>query len=160
VSALSIAYVAFGGLWWMQAVFYGIGAAVIGIIAIAAYKLARSTNRRDPLLWGIFAVLTIVTVWTQAELAEFFILAGLLSLVIRARPAIRPLLGILVAGAVVLTAILLIQQASSGSQGLAGGGVLLDILAFFAKAGSFVFGSGLAIVPFLYQGVVREFGWL
>ena len=54
VVAISLAYVRFGGLWWMQALFYGIGAAVIGIIAIAAYKLARSTNRRDPLLWGIF----------------------------------------------------------------------------------------------------------
>src|SRR5919198_2676473 len=53
VVALSWLYVQFGGLWWMQAAFYGIGAAVIGIITIAAYKLARSTNRRAPLLWGI-----------------------------------------------------------------------------------------------------------
>ncbi len=64
VVALSWLYVQFGGLWWMQAAFYGIGAAVIAIIAIAAYKLARSTNKRDPLLWGIFAVLTVVTAWT------------------------------------------------------------------------------------------------
>src|SRR5258708_368943 len=76
VLILSWLYVTFGGLWWMQALFYGIGAAVIAIIAIAAYKLARSTNKRDPLLWGIWAVLTAVTVLTQAELAEFFILAG------------------------------------------------------------------------------------
>src|ERR687888_593414 len=45
VLALSWLYVTFGGLWWMQALFYGIGAAGIGIIAIAAYKLARSTNK-------------------------------------------------------------------------------------------------------------------
>jgi chromate transporter len=38
--------------------------------------------------------------------------------------------------------------------------VLLQILVFFAKAGAFVFGSGLAIVPFLHQGVVQQFGWL
>ena len=62
VVALSMAYVAYGGLWWMQALFYAIGATVIAIIAIAAYKLARSTNKRDPLLWGIFALLTVVTV--------------------------------------------------------------------------------------------------
>src|SRR5205814_770680 len=37
---------------------------------------------------------------------------------------------------------------------------LLDLFLFFVKAGAFVFGSGLAIVPFLYQGVVKDFGWL
>ena len=55
VVAISFAYVAYGGLWWMQALFYAIGATVIAIIAIAAYKLARSTNKHDRLLWGIFA---------------------------------------------------------------------------------------------------------
>jgi chromate transporter len=37
---------------------------------------------------------------------------------------------------------------------------LVEIGAFFAYAGSFVFGSGLAIVPFLYGGVVQEHHWL
>src|SRR5918911_654991 len=87
VVLLSMAYVAFGGLWWMQALFYGIGAAVIAIIAIAAYKLTRTTNKRDPLLWGIFGVLAVVTVLTRAELAVFFVLAGLLVLVLKAPPA-------------------------------------------------------------------------
>ena len=86
VVGISLAYVAYGGLWWMQALFYAIGATVIAIIAIAAYKLARSTNKRDPLLWGIFIALTGVTVWAQAELAEFFILAGLVVLLARAWP--------------------------------------------------------------------------
>src|ERR687897_478745 len=86
VIALSMLYVAFGGLWWMQAVFYGVSAAVIGIIAIASYKLARKVNGRDSLLWGIFAVLFIVTAVAQAELAEFFLLAGLLVLLVKAPP--------------------------------------------------------------------------
>src|SRR5678816_1140078 len=86
VIAISIAYRRFGGLWWMQALFYGIGAAVIAIITIAAYKLARSTNKRDPLLWGIFGALVIATIWAEAELAEFFVVAGLVTLFVRARP--------------------------------------------------------------------------
>src|SRR5215218_7215207 len=75
VLALSALYVAYGGLWWMQAVFYGVSAA---IIAIASYKLARKVNGRDPLLWAIFGVLFVVTAVVQAELAEFFLLAGIL----------------------------------------------------------------------------------
>ena len=95
VVGISLVYVSYGGLWWMQALFYAIGATVIAIIAIAAYKLARSTNKRDPLLWGIFVALTVVTLWAQAELAEFFILAGVVVLLVRAWPGLKP--GILMA---------------------------------------------------------------
>jgi chromate transporter len=38
--------------------------------------------------------------------------------------------------------------------------VLSQIAVFFAEAGAFVFGSGLAIVPFLYGGVVNGHHWL
>ena len=156
VIALSMLYVAFGGLWWMQAVFYGVSAAVIGIIAIASYKLARKVNGRDPLLWGIFAVLFIVTAVAQAELAEFFLVAGLLVLLVKAPPRwVRdrlPVFG-------VSPALLVLPVLTAAAIG-ASSNVLWDILLFFTKAGAFVFGSGLAIVPFLYEGVVRHFGWL
>ena len=159
VVGISIAYVRFGGLWWMQALFYGIGAAVIAIIAIAAYKLSRSTNKRDPLLWAIFAALAIVTVWAQAELAEFFVIAGLIALFVRAKPRGKYALAAGAAGLGVVTAIWLIERWFT-SVGVEGQHVLLQILVFFTKAGAFVFGSGLAIVPFLHQGVVQQFNWL
>jgi len=161
VVVISLIYVAYGGLWWMQALFYAIGATVIAIIAIAAYKLARSTNKKDPLLWGIFAVLTAVTVWAQAELAEFFILAGVVVLLVRAWPGLKP--GILMALAgVVLGLLIWLFEAWLRQSGAAAdsGNVLVQILLFFTKAGAFVFGSGLAIIPFLQQGVVQQFGWL
>jgi chromate transporter len=161
VVAISLAYVAYGGLWWMQALFYAIGATVIAIIAIAAYKLARSTNKRNPLLWGIFLVLTIVTAWSQSELAEFFILAGLITLIFQAWPGWKPgilmTLGAIAVGAVVWLMEAWLGQASTGGNS---GNVLAEVLLFFTKAGAFVFGSGLAIVPFLHQGVVQQFGWL
>ena len=159
VVAISIAYVRYGGLWWMQALFYGIGAAVIAIIAIAAYKLARSTNKRDPLLWAIFGALALVTVWAQAELAEFFVLAGFLALFARARPSRRQAVAYGLGGLLVL-AIIWLTERWFVNLPLGGEHVLLQIFIFFAKAGSFVFGSGLAIVPFLQQGVVQQFGWL
>jgi chromate transporter len=161
VVAISLAYVAYGGLWWMQALFYAIGATVIAIIAIAAYKLARSTNKRDPLLWGIFAVLTAVTVWTQAELAEFFIFAGLLVLLAHAWPGWQRGLLMALGGAALGFAVWLMEawlrQAGTAADSA---DVLVQILVFFTKAGAFVFGSGLAIIPFLQQGVVQQFGWL
>ena len=48
----------------------------------------------------------------------------------------------------------------TGVHGPASPGVLWTLLLFFSKAGAFVFGSGLAIVPFLYGGVVSEYRWL
>jgi chromate transporter len=159
VVAISMAYVRFGGLWWMQALFYGIGATVIAIIAIAAYKLSRSTNKRDPLLWAIFAALAVVTVWAQAELAEFFVIAGMIVLFARAWPGLRT--GILMGlGGVAVVAAIWLAERWFLSVAIGGQHVLLQIFLFFTKAGSFVFGSGLAIVPFLHQGVVQQFGWL
>jgi chromate transporter len=161
VVAISLAYVAYGGLWWMQALFYAIGATVIAIIAIAAYKLARSTNKRDPLLWGIFALLTVVTVWAQAELAEFFIFAGMVVLLVRAWPGWKR--GVLMGlGGVVLGLAIWFLEFWLRHAGTAADSqdVLVQILLFFTKAGAFVFGSGLAIIPFLQQGVVQQFGWL
>jgi chromate transporter len=161
VVAISIAYVAYGGLWWMQALFYAIGATVIAIIAIAAYKLARGTNKTNPLLWGIFVCLTVVTAWTQSELAEFFIIAGLVTLVLQAWPGWKA--GILmILGCGALGLVVWVMEAWLGQAGSTGtsGNLLAEILLFFTKAGAFVFGSGLAIVPFLHQGVVQQFGWL
>lgn len=157
VLGLSALYVAVGGLWWMQAIFYGVSAAVIAIIAIAAYKLAWKVNGRDPLLWGTFAVLFVVTAMVQAELAEFFLLAGLLVLLVKAPPRwLRDRLAIFSLSPVPVPAVAFAAVAAEEMTR----GLLWDILFFFSKAGAFVFGSGLAIVPFLYEGVVQQFGWL
>jgi chromate transporter len=161
VVGISVVYVAYGGLWWMQALFYAIGATVIAIIAIAAYKLARGTNKRDPLLWGIFVILTAVTLLAQAELAEFFILAGVVVLLVRAWPGLKQ--GILMTlGGVALGLLIWALEAWLRHTGAVAnsGNILWQILLFFSKAGAFVFGSGLAIIPFLQQGVVQQFGWL
>jgi len=61
VVALGWAYTLYGGLSWMQAVFYGVGAAVIGIIAVSAYKLTRKSVGGDRLLWAIYLVAFAVT---------------------------------------------------------------------------------------------------
>lgn len=154
VVALGAAYVAYGGLPWMQAVFYGVGAAVIGIIALSAYKLTKKTAGRDWLLWAIWLASGAVTVVTQSEVLWVFLGAGLLVWIVRGRPP-RPASGQL--HGVALAAVPLAATFASSSTDWHR---LAQIAAFFAYAGSFVFGSGLAIVPFLYGGVVKEYGWL
>ena len=161
VLGLGVCYVAFGGMPWMRAMFYGIGPAVIAIIAVAAHRLARGTNKRDPLLWTVFGLMFVVTVWTGTELGPLFIVAGLTVLLRRAWPGSGR--AAIVTAACLSGALLIVgvESALDRSHDLTGGQpVLLQILVFFTKAGSFVFGSGLAIVPFLQQGVVHDLGWL
>lgn len=155
---ISMLYVQYGGLSWMQAAFYGVGAAVIGIIVRAAYKLTRLTVGSARLLWVVFAVMAVVTAWTESEIATLFILCGVAVLLIEAPPGwLRGRLGARTSlwAAIPLPASLLTGMGVPASLGTLG-----QILWFFAKAGAFVFGSGLAIVPFLYGGVVQEYRWL
>jgi len=160
VLGLSALYVAYGGMSWMQSVFYGIGAVIIAIIAVAAYRLARGTNKRDPLLWIVFTVMLVATAWTGTELAALFLVAGLVVLLVRAWPGARRAGALAVSGLVAVALILVLEHALATSSASHDQNVLLQVLLFFTKAGSFVFGSGLAIVPFLQQGVVHDLGWL
>jgi chromate transporter len=84
VLALSAGYVRFGGAAWMQGAFYGIGAAVIAIIARSSLKLVKLTMGRDALLWVIFVVNAAVTVWTQSEVVSVVLMSGVLALLVRA----------------------------------------------------------------------------
>jgi chromate transporter len=153
VVALGWAYAHFGGLSWMQAVFYGVGAAVVGIIAMSAYKLTTKTVGSDKLLWAIFLTLAAVTFITESEIAWLFIAAGVIGWLRRAPPKW------LTKGSTHGIAAAYLPTLSGVLSGL-DLPLLGQIGLFFAKAGAFVFGSGLAIVPFLYGGVVTEHHWL
>jgi chromate transporter len=153
VVALGWAYVRFGGLSWMQAVFYGVGAAVIGIIAMSAKKLTEKSVGKDKLLWAIYLLLAAVTIITESEIAWLFIAAGVVVWFWRAPPKW------LSKGGLHAAAMTQIPMAP-GLFGAMDVALLTQIAIFFAKAGAFVFGSGLAIVPFLYGGVVTEHHWL
>jgi chromate transporter len=149
VVALGWLYIRYGGLAWMQAVFYGVGAAVIGIIAISAYKLTRKNLGRDRLLWGIYVISAAITALTASEIVWVVVLAGVLVWLHRAPPKwLNP------GGTASFFAAIALPAAHWDWP------LLGQILGFFAKAGAFVFGSGLAIVPFLYGGVVTEHHWL
>src|SRR6266513_880664 len=146
-------YVHFGSLPWIQGMFYGIGAAVIAIIVRSAIKLVRGTVGRDWLLWAIFTALAITTAWTKSEIVWLFILCGAVAMLVKAPPVVpsRATSAMFVGG---------LGPLLTGIHGLASIATVGVLLLFFLKAGAFVFGSRLAIVPFLYGGVVAKFHWL
>jgi len=150
VVILGYAYIQFGGLPWMQFVFYGIGAAVIGIIAISGYKLSKKTLGKDWLLRIIFLGLAISTFLTEQENIWLILLAGFIAWAVRIGPSFFK------KNNSILVPIFFLQIAGSFGTNEK----LLQIWWFFLKAGTFVFGSGLAIVPFLYGGVVKDYHWL
>ena len=156
VVVIGWAYTRYGGLPWIQAAFYGVGAAVIGIIAISAYKLTTKNVRKDKLLWAIYLLIAGVTVWTESESVWLFLGAGVLVWLLRAPPkrwlGKSPVLGL----------VHLPPDWPATCAALTGldWTLLAQLGAFFAEAGAFVFGSGLAIVPFLYGGVVHDHHWL
>ncbi len=158
VVGLGIAYKMFGGLPWMQAIFYGVGAAVIGIILLSSYRLTiKSVSKLNVKaiqhvwpLWIFYLTGLIITMLTQSEEVLLFVIAGLLYMLWKAPPKKlklfqSPMSIILFTG----TGFWNFEPEVLSKMGL-----------FFLKAGAFVFGSGLAIVPFLHGGLVLENHWL
>ncbi len=152
VLALSVVYVRYGGLPWIVAAFYGIGAAVIAIIVRSALRLARKTLSGDRLLWLVFGVNALVTAVTASEILWVLLASGLVALVVRGGLSeLRPS---------VTARIIPVPVALASLTMTTGLPQLTHLFLFFAKASLVVFGSGLAVVPFLYGVVVQSEGWL
>jgi len=148
VVLLGYIYTLYGGLSWIQAVFYGISAAVIGIIAMSSYKLVTKSIGKDYFLWIIFGLTAVFTIYTESESVWLFLIGGISYMIFKNPPKLNKTNIIAPLGLGFLGA------STSETD------TLVKISLFFAKAGAFVFGSGLAIVPFLYSGVVNDYHWL
>jgi chromate transporter len=152
VVVLGMCYVEYGGLDWVHTIFTGVGAAVIGIIARSAYKLSRSNLKKVPVLWAIFGAMALLDIMTQVDLLWFFLLGGVVAIAALAPPRFKGTQANAFAAPGALGLLQLFQQPDIG--------IIGTIFLFFAKAGTFVFGSGLTIVPFLHPGVVQQNHWL
>src|SRR5581483_11769479 len=157
VTAIAVVYVAFSGLPQIRALFYGIGPAAIAIIALSAWRLAKQTDGKDLKLWITTAALVAITVITRAELAWIFVVCGLLAIAVYAPPwRQKPEAAAALAGAFAAPGLKMAGLALP----VIGLGALGTLTLFFLKAAAFTFGSGLAIVPFLHEGVVDTYHWL
>jgi chromate transporter len=154
VAVLGALYVHFGGLSPVRAIFYGVSPAVIALILHSCYRLTK-LGMKDWIEWALAAAAFLITVAVQAEVALVFIGCGVIGLLYygslfrpRASPATKS------------TLLLGLPLAISGTAPSSIGKLLGELLAFFLKAGSLTFGSGLVIVPFLEKGLVQQMRWL
>jgi chromate transporter len=115
------------------------------------WKLGKMTLAKDYLLWALFAVSALVTAWTESEVVWIFLGSGVLAMLVKAPPKL---------GANASLSLSFPSWWLTGLNGVASDSTLWTIAWYFAEAGAFVFGSGLAIVPFLHSGVVNQFHWL
>ena len=153
VTAAAVIYVENQGSSVVHALFRGVGPAIVAIVAIASVKLARTTNKRDPLLWAIAAGVCTVTVIAGAEIVWLFLAAGIFGAIVYGGGISRRRS---VTGVGPLNLLATVKGLT-----LTGSGAGLGTLAlFFSQAGAFTFGSGLAVVPFLHQGLVSDHRWL
>jgi chromate transporter len=150
VLAIGKAYITYGGTRIISALFYGIGAAVIAIIARSATRLIKTSVKKDKLLWAVFLVLGLSTAITEKEIVWLFLAGGLFVMIARtdfsAWRRQRSTASLIPPGLISLGSSIVSPTGS--------------LFLFFLKSSLFVFGSGLAIVPFLHGGVVQDHHWL
>jgi chromate transporter len=153
VTAIGIVYARYQGLAVVDDIFFGVAPAVLAIIAVASWKLARATNKHDPVLWLLAGVVCAATAASGAEIVWLFIAAGIFGTIRYGGglPRLRT-------GAAMLAPWPL--AVVRGFAWVDAGGSLATMAGFFAKASAFTVGSGLAMVPFLHQGLVSDHNWL
>jgi chromate transporter len=153
VTAVAVVYAKYQGLSVVHSIFSGVGPAVLAIIAIAAVKLLRKTNKADPVAWAIAVILCLATALAGAEIIWLVVLAGVFGAFWwggglpsrKPTSSFAPIIATAKAKGFALT----VSGAPLGALGL-----------FFLAAGAFTFGSGLAIVPYLHSGLVENHRWL
>src|SRR5262245_6682901 len=154
VTALGALYVHWGGLSAVKAIFYGVSPAVIALILHSCYRLTK-LGMKDWLEWALAVAAFVITVLVRAEVALVFVGCGVVGALyygslFRGRTAASTTTSVLA------VAPLAVAGGAPGSLGAMTG----TPFAFFLKAGSLTFGSGLVIVPFLEKGLVQQTGWL
>jgi len=162
--ALATAYVAWGALPAMRSAFYGIGPVVVGVFAVAVYRLGRNAIKDKAQV--AIAIATALVMWfSPLGVIIPLMLAGCAGIgLFGSRRDALIALGVTVAGFAVTWGFdagiaRSVSVATSAAAGKSAAG-LLDVGAFFFKVGAFTFGGGLSMLAFMQEQVVNQLGWL
>jgi chromate transporter len=163
---LASAYAAFGALPALRNAFYGIGPVVVGIFAVAIYRLAKGTIK-DRLQIPIAVSAVGLVLFSPFGLAVILLAAGCAGVTLfhswRTGLAALLILALALAGAYAAEGFIVgsaLPVATPGPQSAVGPATLWDVGAFFFKVGTFTFGGGLSMLAFMQEQVVNQFGWL
>jgi chromate transporter len=164
--ALASAYVAFGALPAMRNAFYGIGPVVVGIFAVAVYRLGKGTIKERSQI--AIAVATVaVMLGTSVGLVATLLAAGCAGMALfhSWRTGLIAFLVLAIAfAALYLAGGFPVHPDMPVSDGAPRSGTglpaLWEVGAFLFKVGAFTFGGGLSMLAFMQEQVVNQLGWL
>ena len=162
--ALTIAYATFGVTPLARSALYGLGPVVIGLFAIALYRLGRAAATSVPeAIIGIAAAAALVT--TPLGIVAILVLTGCAGLFVFYRgPSAARVRSV---AALLFVPALSLAVWGSTSASLAASSEwtpdpknLVHLGLFFLKVGAFTIGGGLTMIAFIQDQVVGQFGWL
>ena len=157
IMALALLYGQFGALNWVQAVFLGIKATVVVIVIQAILRLSKKALKLKVhwlLALGAFVCLYIFALPFPLVIAVAAIVGGAFCTTSEDAPKVSinwrtPLMVIMIGGILWGLPILLV-----------GDGLLRDIGVFFSKLAVVTFGGAYAVLAYMTQDVVANYGWL
>ena len=185
--ALSWIYVSFGAVPAIAAVLYGVKPAVVAIVLAAAWRIG-SRTLRNPLLWMIAAAALLALAVASAPFPLVILCAGAIGLVGgRIAPrfftmAGHPAVGLAATASVLddstptpaharfsaarlalITAVFLAMWVAT--LGLLAWkfeweGDYTQMARFFTQAALLTFGGAYAVLPYVLQGAVEQYGWV
>src|SRR5215813_140457 len=156
------AYASFGVTPVARSALYGLGPVVIGLFAIAIYRLGKSAMSTTPEI-AIAVLAAAASAATPVGIVAILILAGLAGLVLFHSRRPRAMILCAAAFVAVLVAAWWLNGPAAGAvvaRGVPDPRSLVDIGAYFLKVGAFTIGGGLTMIAFIQDQVVGQFGWL
>lgn len=162
--ALTIAYAKFGVTPLARTALYGLGPVVIGLFAVALYRLGRTAARGVPeAIIGLAAAAASAV--TNVGIVAILVLAGCAGSFLFHRGTsgarVRSIAAVLF-----LSVLACAWWASTSASVSAGAGwtpnpaSLVDLALYFLTLGAFTIGGGLTMIAFIHDQVVGQFAWL
>jgi len=160
--ALTVVYARLNVTPGARGALYGLGPVVLGLYAVAVYRLGKAAATTvSEVAIGVLAAAT--SIGTPLGIVVILVLAGIAGLLLF-RPARPGAFAMGFSSALVFAVLAAAWWLPKSLSVLPGGNPdpksLWDIGVYFLKVGAFTIGGGLAMIAFIQDQVVGQFGWL